>query len=68
MTEGSAIRRTQRAASVRSALMLAVVAAVFFGAIIAAQRFGPSAIWPGALGVAVVGFALAAMAARRRSR
>ena len=68
MTEGSATRRTQRAASVRSALVLAVVAAVSFGAIIVAQRLGPSPILLGALGVAVIGFALAAIVGRRRAR
>ena len=68
MTEGSAIRRTQRAASVRSALMLAVVAALSFSAIIVAQRLGPSPIWLGMLGVAVIGFGLAAMVGKRRAR
>jgi hypothetical protein len=68
MTKENSIPRSQRAASVRTALMLAVVAALSFGAIIVAQRLGTSPIWLGMLGVAVIGFALAAMVGRRRAR
>ena len=68
MTKENSTPRSQRAASVRTALMLAVVAELSFGAIIVAQRLGPSPIWLGMLGVAVIGFALAAMVGKRRAR
>ena len=68
MTKENSTPRSQRAASVRIALMLAVIAALSFGAIIIAQRLGPSPIWLGTLGVAVIGFALAAMVGKRRAR
>ena len=68
MTGVSSTRASQRAGSVRTALVLGVVAVVFFGGIIAAQRFGPSAIWLCALGAAVVGLPLAAMVGRGGAR
>jgi hypothetical protein len=68
MTEANSTRAAQRAASVRTALTLAVVALVSFSGIILAQRFGPSMIGLGALGVAVVGFPLAAMMGRGSAR
>ena len=66
MTEANSIRAAQRAASVRTALILAVVALAFFGGIIAAQRLGQSMIGLGALGVAVIGGSLVALVGRRR--
>ena len=66
MTETNATRALQRAASVRTALILAVVALTFFGGIIAAQRLGESMIGLGALGVAVIGGSLVALVDRRR--
>jgi len=66
MTETNATRALQRAASVRTALTLAVVALTFFGGIIAAQRLGQSMIGLGALSVAVIGGALVALVGRRR--
>lgn len=68
MTEMNSIRALRRAASVRTALILGVVAVVFFVGIIAAQRFGPSIIVLGAFVVAVIGLPLAAMAGRERGR
>ena len=68
MTEVGSIRALRRAASVRTALILGVVAVVFFVGIIAAQRFGPSIIALGAFGVALIGLPLAAMVGRGRAR
>ena len=68
MTEANAIRAAQRAASIRTALVLALVALVFFGTILVAQFYGPSMIGLAALGVAVVGFPLAAVVGRGRAR
>ena len=66
MAETNAIRALQRAASVRTALILAVVALTFFGGIIAAQRLGQSMVGLGALGVAVIGGSLVALVGRPR--
>jgi len=66
MTETNATRALQRAASVRSALILAVVALTFFGGIIATQGLGQSMIELGALGVAVIGGSLVALVGRPR--
>jgi hypothetical protein len=66
MTETNATRVLQRAASVRTALILAVVALTFFGGIIAAQRLGESMIGLGALCVAVIGGSLVAVVGRPR--
>ena len=68
MTETNSIRALRRAASVRTALILGVVAVVFFIGIIAAQRFGPSIMVLGAFGVAVIGLPLAVIVGRRRAR
>ena len=66
MTEMNATRALQRAASVRTALILAVVALTFFGGIIAAQRLGQSMIGLGALGIAAIGGSLVALVGGRR--
>ena len=66
MTETNATRALQRAAIVRTALILAVVALTFFGGIIAAQRLGQSMLGLGALCVAVIGGSLVALVGRRR--
>ena len=66
MTETNATRALQRAASARTALILAVVALTFFGGIIFAQQLGQSMIALGALGVAVIGGSLVALVGRRR--
>ncbi|HTP48237.1 MAG TPA: hypothetical protein VMQ50_15095 [Casimicrobiaceae bacterium] len=58
-------RTLQRTASIRGALILAVMALMFFGAIIAVQRLGSSMIWLGAFAVAVIGLPLAAAVGRR---
>ena len=68
MTEMKSIRALERAGSVRTALILGVVAVVFFGGIIGAQRFGSSMIVLGAFGVAVIGLPLAAMVGRGWAR
>jgi protein-S-isoprenylcysteine O-methyltransferase Ste14 len=68
MTEANATRAAQRAASVRTALVLALVALGFFGAILVAQFYRPSMIGLAALGVAVIGFPLAAVVGRGRAR
>ena len=68
MTEANATRVSQRAASVRTALILTSVALAFFGGIIVAQDLGPLATWLGTLGVAVIGFPLAVMAGKGRAR
>jgi len=66
LREANSTRASQRAASVRTALILAVVALTFFGGIIAAQRLGQSMIGLGALSVAVIGGSLVALVGRRR--
>jgi hypothetical protein len=66
MTEANATRALQHAASVRTALVLAMVALVLFGGIIVAQRLG-AMIGLVALGVAFIGFPLAAIAGRVRA-
>jgi protein-S-isoprenylcysteine O-methyltransferase Ste14 len=68
MTEANAARSAQRAASIRTALVLALVALVFFGTILVAQFYGPSLIGLTALGVALIGFLLAAVVGRGRAR
>jgi protein-S-isoprenylcysteine O-methyltransferase Ste14 len=68
MTEANAARSAQRAASIRTALVLALVALVFFGTILVAQFYGPSMIGLAALGVALIGFLLAAVVGRGRAR
>jgi protein-S-isoprenylcysteine O-methyltransferase Ste14 len=68
MTEANATRAAQRAASIRTALVLALVALGFFGTILVAQFYGPSLIGLAALGVAVIGFPLAVVVGRRHAR
>jgi hypothetical protein len=68
MTGGSSTWASQRARSTRTALTLATLAFVFFGAIIVAQRFGPSGIWLGTLAAAIIGLPLAALVGTGRAR
>ena len=68
MTEVNSTRAAQRAASIRTALVLALVALGFFGAILVAQFYGPSLIGLAALGVALIGFPLAVVVGRGRAR
>jgi hypothetical protein len=51
-------KRAQRSASLRTALILASIAVVFFGGIIAAQFIGGNAVGIGVLGFAIIGFLL----------
>jgi hypothetical protein len=55
-TEGA--KRAQRSASLRTALILVSIAAVFFGGIIASQYTGGNAVGIGVLGFAIIGFLL----------
>lgn len=64
--EANSTRTSQRAAGVRTALVLAVVAMASFGGIILAQYSGSSEVGLGILGLAFVGFLLAAMTRRGR--
>jgi hypothetical protein len=66
MTKANSTRASQRAASVRTALVLAVVALASFGGIILAQYSGSPRVGLGILGLAFVGFLLAAMTRRVR--
>ena len=64
--EANSTRTSQRAAGVRTALVLTVVALASFGGIILAQYSGSSKVGLGILGLAFVGFLLAAMTRRVR--
>ena len=66
MRQASSTVTSRRAADVRTALVLAVVALASFGGIILAQYSGSSKVGLGILGLAVVGFLLAAMTHRGR--
>jgi hypothetical protein len=66
MTQTNSTRASQRAASVRTALVLALVALVLFGSIAFAQSFGTAIVGVGALAIAFIGFPLAALAGRIR--
>ncbi len=66
MTQANSTRASQRAASVRTAVVLAVVALASFGGIILAQYSGSPRVGLGILGLAFVGFLLAAMTRRVR--
>jgi len=66
MTQANSTRASQRAASVRTAVVLAVVALASFGGIILAQYSGSPKVGLGVLGLAFVGFLLAAMTRRPR--
>jgi uncharacterized membrane protein len=68
MTEANSTRAVQRAASVRTALVLALLALGFFGAILVAQFHGPSMIEIAVLGLALIGFPLAVVVGRGRAR
>ena len=57
-------RRARRSANLRTALILASIAIVFFGGIIAAQFTGGNAAGIGVLGFAIIGF-LAVTVGRR---
>ena len=67
MTQGNLTRTAQRAGSLRTAVVLALVALMFFGGIIAAQGSAWSVIGIGALGFAFIGFPLALMVSRVRA-
>lgn len=66
MKETNSTRASQRAAGVRTALVLAVVALVSFGGIILAQYSGSPKLGVGVVGLAFVGFLLGAMTRRGR--
>ena len=66
MKQANSTVTLQRAAGVRTALVLAVVALASFGGIILAQYSGSPRVGLGILGLAFVGFLLAAMTRRRR--
>jgi hypothetical protein len=66
MRQANSTVTSQRAAGVRTALVLAVVALASFGGIILAQYSGSPKVLLGMLGLAFVGFLLAAMTRRGR--
>ena len=66
MRQANSTVTLQRAAGVRTALVLAVVALASFGGIMLAQYSGSPRVGLGILGLAFVGFLLAAMTRRRR--
>jgi hypothetical protein len=66
MMETKSTRASQRAAGVRTALILAAVSLASFGGIILAQYSGSPKVGLGVLGLAFVGFLLAAMTRRGR--
>jgi protein-S-isoprenylcysteine O-methyltransferase Ste14 len=68
MTEANSTRALQRAASVRTAFVLALLALGFFGAILVARFHGPSMIEIAALGLALIGFPLAVVVGKGRAR
>ena len=59
-------KRTQRSASLRTALILVSIAAVFFGGIIVSQYFGGNAVGIGVVGLAIIGFLLVTVGRRLR--
>src|SRR5258708_38741497 len=67
MNQANLARTAQRAASLRTAVILASFALVFFGGFIAAQGSGWSMIGMGALGFAFLGVPLARITGRGRS-
>jgi protein-S-isoprenylcysteine O-methyltransferase Ste14 len=67
MTEANSTRALQRAASVRTAFVLALLALGFFGAILVARFYGPSMIGIAALGLALIGFPLAVVVGKGRA-
>jgi hypothetical protein len=66
MRQANSTVTLQRAAGVRTALVLAVVALASFGGIILAQYSGSPKVGLGILGLAFVGFLSAAMTRRGR--
>ena len=66
MTQANSTRVSRHTASVRTALVRAVVALASFGGIILAQYSGSPKVGLGMLGLAFVGFLLAAMSRRSR--
>jgi hypothetical protein len=66
MMEANSTRASQRAASTRTAVGLAVVALALFGGIILAQNSGSPEVGIGVLGLALVAFLLVAMTRRVR--
>jgi len=64
MKQANSTLALRRAAGVRTALVLAVVALSSFGGIILAQYSGSPKVGLGMLGLAFVGFLLAAMTRR----
>ena len=59
-------RDARRAANRRTALVLASIAAVFFGGIIASQYVGGTTIGIGVLGFGIIGFLLVAIERGRK--
>jgi hypothetical protein len=53
-----------RRANLRTALILASIAAVFFGGIIAAEFTGADAVWIGVVGFGILGSLLATLGRR----
>ena len=66
MRQANSTVTSQRAAGVRTALVLAVVALASFGGVILAQYSGSPKVGLGAFGLVLVGFLLAAMIRRGR--
>ncbi len=61
MTQPGTDGDTRRIASIRTALILASIALVFFGGIIYAQYYGEPTIGMSVLGFGVIGFLLVAI-------
>jgi hypothetical protein len=59
-------KRARRSANLRTALILASIAVVFFGGIIAAQFTGGNAVGIGVLGFAIIGLLLVTVGRRFR--
>jgi len=59
-------KTAQRGASLRTALILFSIAAVFFGGIIASQYTGGNAVGIGVLGFAIIGFLLVTVGRKLR--
>ncbi|HTR58883.1 MAG TPA: cytochrome oxidase small assembly protein [Casimicrobiaceae bacterium] len=59
-------KSSRRSANLRTALILASIAAVFFGGIIAAQLTGGNAVGIGVLGFAIIGLLLVTVSRKLR--
>ena len=59
-------KRARRSANLRTALILASIAVVFFGGIIAAQFTGGNAVGIGVLGFAIIGLLLVTVSRKLR--